>query len=75
MPIAVPLACAGASRVVSVGSIVKAGDPLCIIEVMKLFNSIKAGVDGEVVQILVEDGELVEYNQLLIVIRPSANAA
>lgn len=59
---------------VQVGQQVKPDDTVCLIEVMKLFNSIKAGVAGEVVQILVEDGELVEYNQLLIVIRPNANA-
>lgn len=60
---------------VQMGQQVKADDTVCLIEVMKLFNSIKAGVAGEIVQILAEDGELVEYNQLLIVIRPSANAA
>jgi acetyl-CoA carboxylase biotin carboxyl carrier protein len=57
-----------------VGQQVKADDTVCLIEVMKLFNSIKAGVDGEVVQILVEDGQLVEYNQVLVLIRPSRKA-
>ena len=51
---------------------VKADDTLCLIEVMKLFNSIKAGVDGRIVRICVEDAELVEYNQLLVVIETSA---
>lgn len=60
---------------VQVGQQVQADDTVCIIEVMKLFNSIKAGVEGEVVQILVEDGELVEYNQLLIVIFPGRKVA
>lgn len=56
------------------GQKVKADDTVCLIEVMKLFNSISAGVNGEVVRILVGDGELVEYNQVLVVIRPDAKA-
>lgn len=64
----------GEAAFAQVGQKVKADDTVCLIEVMKLFNSIKAGIDGEIVQILVEDGELVEYNQLLIVIRPSGAA-
>ncbi len=62
----------GEKAFVEVGQIVKADDTLCLIEVMKLFNSIKAGADGRVVRICVEDAELVEYNQLLVVIEASA---
>lgn len=58
-----------------VGQQVKADDTVCLIEVMKLFNSIKAGIDGEVVQILVEDGQLVEYNEVLVLIRPGRKAS
>ena len=41
-----------------------------LIEVMKLFSSIRAGVDGEVVKILVENGSLVEFDQALIFVAP-----
>jgi acetyl-CoA carboxylase biotin carboxyl carrier protein len=54
------------------GQHVKADDTLCLIEVMKLFNSIRAGVDGVVRSVLAENGSLVEYNQMLFVIAPSA---
>jgi biotin carboxyl carrier protein len=56
---------------VSGGASVKAGQALCIIEAMKIMNEIPADVAGEVVEILVEDGEPVEYNQPLFKIRPS----
>ena len=58
----------GADPFVSVGSVVKAGDTLCIIEAMKLLNEIEAEVGGEVLQILVENGQAVEYGQPLFVI-------
>lgn len=50
---------------VKVGSKVKKGDALCIIEAMKLMNEIEAEVDGEIVEILVEDEQMVEYGQEL----------
>ena len=50
---------------VSVGSKVKKGDVLCIIEAMKLMNEITAEVDGEIVDICVENGQVVEYAQIL----------
>ncbi len=52
------------------GSAVKAGDPLCLIEVMKLYTTIESTVDGTVVSIFVEDGSLVEFNQQLFLIGP-----
>lgn len=55
---------------VEVGQHVKADDTVCIIEVMKLFNSISAGHSGTVTHILVNDAEAVEYGQVLIVIDP-----
>jgi acetyl-CoA carboxylase biotin carboxyl carrier protein len=58
----------GAPPFVEVGQRVRSDDTVCIIEVMKLFNSIKAGVDGVVTRILVENAKLVEYNQALIVV-------
>lgn len=53
------------------GSRVKAGDPLCLIEVMKLFTTIESPIDGIVVSIALSDASYVEFNQLLFQIRPS----
>ena len=50
---------------VKVGSKVKKGDVLCIIEAMKLLNEITSDVDGEIVDICVNNGEVVEYGQPL----------
>lgn len=50
---------------VKVGSKVKAGDTLCIVEAMKLMNDITSEFDGEVVEILVKNEEMVEYGQPL----------
>ncbi len=55
---------------VSVGSEIKKGDSLCLVEVMKLFNTIRAEVDGRIVEVGAEDGELVEYDQVLFLIEP-----
>ena len=41
-----------------------------IIEVMKLMNSISAGVEGDLVEVLVRDGDLVEFEQVLMRVRP-----
>lgn len=58
----------GATPFVEVGQSVKEGDPLCIIEAMKLLNEIEADKSGVVKEILVENGEPVEYGQPLFVI-------
>jgi acetyl-CoA carboxylase biotin carboxyl carrier protein len=50
------------------GSSVSAGDTLCIIEAMKILNQIESDKTGKVLQILVENGQPVEYNQPLFVI-------
>jgi biotin carboxyl carrier protein len=60
----------GEKPFVEVGQRVQADDTVCLIEVMKLFNSIRAGVDGEVVDILADNGGLVEYDQALIFVKP-----
>jgi acetyl-CoA carboxylase biotin carboxyl carrier protein len=52
-----------------VGSRVTAGDPMCMIEVMKLYTTVEANTTGVVEAILAEDGKLVEFNQPLFVIR------
>ncbi len=54
---------------VQVGDKVKKGDTLCIIEAMKLMNEISADQDGEIAQICVGDGELVEYGQTLFILK------
>jgi acetyl-CoA carboxylase biotin carboxyl carrier protein len=59
---------------VEVGQRVAAGDTVCLIEVMKLFNTIRAGVDGTVTRILHDNASLVEFDEPLLVIR-SAGAA
>ena len=53
---------------IEVGSIVKAGDKILLVEAMKTFNEIVAPKAGKVVEILVEDGSPVEYGQPLLVI-------
>jgi acetyl-CoA carboxylase biotin carboxyl carrier protein len=55
---------------IEVGSVVRKGDPVCLIEVMKLFTTINADRDGRVVQIGAENGELVEFGQTLFVFEP-----
>ena len=55
---------------VEIGTIVKAGQPLCLIEVMKLFTTINCEVGGRVAQIGADNGELVEYGRTLFVIEP-----
>ncbi|APX89045.1 acetyl-CoA carboxylase, biotin carboxyl carrier protein [Brevirhabdus pacifica] len=54
---------------VTVGSRIAAGAPLCMVEVMKLFTTIEAASGGTVVAVLAEDGQLVEFDQPLFVIR------
>ena len=54
---------------VKVGSTVSAGDTLCLIEAMKMFNQIEAEISGQVVAVLVEDGQPVEFDEPLFVIK------
>ncbi len=58
----------GSPVFVEVGQTVKEGEPLCIIEAMKLLNEIEADKSGVITEILVENGEPVEYGQPLFVI-------
>lgn len=58
-----------AEEFVKMGQSVGVGDTLCIIEAMKMFNQIESDVSGTVVAILVENGQPVEYDQPLFVIR------
>lgn len=61
----------GEPTFVEVGSEVGPDDPVCIIDVMKLFTRVPAGTAGRIVEICVEDGELVEHGQLLMRIEPT----
>jgi acetyl-CoA carboxylase biotin carboxyl carrier protein len=56
---------------VEVGSRVSAGQPLCILEAMKLMNELESEFSGEVVEILLENGTPVEFGQVLMRIKPS----
>ena len=56
---------------VEVGSTVKAGDTVCTIEAMKLFNEIESEVSGRIVKILVDDNSPVEYDQPLFLVEPA----
>lgn len=60
----------GEAPFVEVGDRIRSGQTVCIIEAMKLMNDIEAEVSGQVMQILVENGEPVEYGQPLIRINP-----
>lgn len=56
---------------VEVGSTIKAGDKLCIIEAMKLFNEIESEVSGKIVKVLAEDQSPIEFDQPLFLVDPS----
>jgi acetyl-CoA carboxylase biotin carboxyl carrier protein len=58
----------GAPSFVEVGSVVKAGEPVCIIEAMKIMNEIEADSAGTIRKILCENGQAVEFGQPLFVI-------
>lgn len=58
----------GAKAFVEVGSVVKEGETICIIEAMKILNEIEADKSGTVTKILTENGQAVEYGQPLFMI-------
>ncbi len=60
----------GEDAYVEVGDRVRAGQVLCIVEAMKLMNEIPADVSGEVVEVLADNAEGVEYDQPLFYLRP-----
>ena len=61
----------GAPAFVEVGTTVKKGQVLCIIEAMKLMNEIDSEYDGEVVKIYIENGQPVQYGERLFAIKPN----
>lgn len=60
----------GAKPYVEIGDTIKPGDVVCIIEAMKLMNEIKAEIGGKIREILVENGQPVEFDQQLFVLEP-----
>ncbi|MFS4468989.1 acetyl-CoA carboxylase biotin carboxyl carrier protein [Maribacter sp. 2210JD10-5] len=56
---------------VEVGDTISAGDVLCVIEAMKLFNDIESEVSGKIVKVLVDDSSPVEFDQPLFLVDPS----
>ncbi len=61
----------GAAPFVEVGTTVKKGEVLCIIEAMKLMNEIDSEYDGEIVKVYVENGQPVQYGERLFAIKPN----
>jgi acetyl-CoA carboxylase biotin carboxyl carrier protein len=61
----------GAAAFVEVGDAVQKGQTLCIVEAMKLMNEIEAEVAGVVAEVLVENGQAVQFGQALFKIRPA----
>lgn len=55
---------------VKVGNQIKSDDTVCLIEVMKTFTTVKAGVEGRIVKICADNGEMVEYQQILFLVEP-----
>jgi acetyl-CoA carboxylase biotin carboxyl carrier protein len=62
----------GAPPYVSIGDKVEADTEICLLEVMKLFTAVRAGIAGTIREILVKDSEVVEFEQPLFLIEPSA---
>jgi acetyl-CoA carboxylase biotin carboxyl carrier protein len=58
----------GAKALADVGTVIKKGQSVCIIEAMKIMNEIESDVDGTVTKVLVENGQAVEYGQPLYII-------
>lgn len=61
----------GAPEYVEVGSYVRENDTVCLLEVMKVFSSVKAGVNGYITKVCAESGAFVEYGQTLFWVRPA----
>jgi len=58
----------GSKAFVQTGQVVNVGDTVCIIEAMKMFNQIEADHAGTVIEVLVENGQPIEYDQPLMII-------
>jgi acetyl-CoA carboxylase biotin carboxyl carrier protein len=64
-----------AAPFVEVGDSIRKDSVLCIIEAMKVMNEIKSEIEGEILAVLVQNGEAVEYDQPLLLVRPVGAAA
>jgi acetyl-CoA carboxylase biotin carboxyl carrier protein len=58
---------------VEVGEMVTEEDTVCVIEVMKLYSAIKAGLRGRIAKVCAENEEMVEYNQVLFLVEPETD--
>lgn len=56
---------------VQLGSVIEKNQPVCVLEAMKLFNEIVSDVDGEIIEVLAEDGQIIEFGQPLFVVKVS----
>lgn len=65
----------GAAPYIEVGQRVEIGDEVCLIEVMKLYTQVRAEVSGTVLEITADDGQLVEYGEPLLIIKPDEGDA
>ena len=65
----------GAAPYVEVGQHIGEATEVCLIEVMKLFTPVRAGVSGRIAAACVEDGEMVEFGAPLFLVEPEAEAA
>ena len=65
----------GTSPYVEVGQRIDEATEVCLIEVMKLFTPVRAGVNGRIARACVEDGEMVEFGAPLFLVEPEADAA
>ena len=63
----------GAAPFVQAGDKVEEDTTVCLIEVMKLFNAVKAGIRGTIEQVLVNNGDMVEFGQPLFLVKPEGN--
>lgn len=62
---------ADSASFVEIGSDIKKGQTLCIIEAMKLFNEIESEIDGKIVKVMVENASPVEFDQVLFLVEPN----
>ena len=63
----------GADPFVKVGDSVEAGQTVAIVEAMKLMNQVQADIAGKVAEIVVEDGQWVEFEQVLMYVEPAGS--
>ena len=56
---------------VNVGDSISAGDVICIVEAMKLFNEIESEISGKIIKVLVDDNSPIEYDQPLFLVEPA----